>query len=115
MKTPSRGIVALFKSLGLAGLAMAITSAPVLASETITYIYDAKGRLIAVSHSGTPNNGVQTTYTYDAADNRTNVTVTGGSSGSSGGQGSGGASVPTTPVFVVVPLNGYSLIMIPPQ
>ena len=52
---------------------------PTLASaaETITYTYDARGRLIKVVHSGTVNNNVQTTYTHDKADNRTNVTTTG--------------------------------------
>jgi Tfp pilus assembly protein PilV len=49
------------------------------AAETITYTYDARGRLKQVAHSGTPpvNNGVNTTYTYDKADNRTNKTTTG--------------------------------------
>ena len=99
----------------LIGLAAALVPAtPAMASETITYTYDAKGRLIAVTRSGTINNGVQATYTYDDADNRTNVTVIGAGSGSGSGQGSGGgASVPYTPRLVVVPLNGYTLIMIP--
>lgn len=47
------------------------------ASETITYTYDAKGRLVKVVHTGTVNNGVTSTYTHDPADNRTNVKVTG--------------------------------------
>ena len=47
------------------------------ATETTTYTYDAKGRLIKVVHSGTVNNGVTVDYTHDDADNRTNVTVTG--------------------------------------
>lgn len=47
------------------------------ASETVTYSYDAKGRLIQVTHSGTVNNNVVANYTFDAADNRKNVTVTG--------------------------------------
>lgn len=56
-------------SVGLAGAAQA--------AETVTYGYDALGRLITVSHAGTVNNGQQTSYTYDSADNRTNVTTTG--------------------------------------
>jgi hypothetical protein len=48
---------------------------PAPPSETITYTYDALGRLENVSRSGTVNNGEQATYTYDAAGNRTNVTV----------------------------------------
>ncbi len=47
------------------------------ASETITYTYDAKGRLILVQHAGTVNNNVVANYTYDTADNRKNLTVTG--------------------------------------
>jgi hypothetical protein len=49
---------------------------PALAGETITYTYDANGRLVQVVHTGTVNNNLQTTYTHDNADNRTNVTVT---------------------------------------
>jgi len=47
------------------------------ASETITYTYDARGRLTQVSHSGSVNNGVTTTYSHDKAHNRTNKTTTG--------------------------------------
>ncbi|WP_157081292.1 hypothetical protein [Novosphingobium naphthalenivorans] len=59
----------LIASLALPGLAHA--------TETVTYTYDAKGRLIKVVHSGSVNNGETTTYTIDKADNRTNVTTTG--------------------------------------
>lgn len=71
-------------SLGLIAGLVLVT--PAVASETITYTYDARGRLVAVMHSGTVNNGVQTTYTYDQADNRTNVTVTGGADAPGGGE-----------------------------
>jgi hypothetical protein len=47
------------------------------AAETITYTYDAKGRLVKVEHSGTVNNGVKAEYTHDKADNRKNLKVTG--------------------------------------
>jgi hypothetical protein len=47
------------------------------AAETITYSYDARGRLIQVSHSGTVNNNVVTNYTIDKAENRTNKTTSG--------------------------------------
>ena len=49
------------------------------ATETITYTYDAKGRLVKVVHSSTVanNNGVTVDYTHDKADNRTNVKTTG--------------------------------------
>jgi YD repeat-containing protein len=46
------------------------------ATETITYTYDAKGRLVTVVHSGTVNNGVQATYNHDKANNRTSVVRT---------------------------------------
>ena len=58
-------------------LALLLVSAPALAAETITYVYDARGRLIRVERSGTVNNGVTTNYTLDKADNRTNKTTTG--------------------------------------
>ena len=47
------------------------------AAETITYIYDARGRVVQVIRTGTVNNGVTTVYTVDKADNRTNKTTTG--------------------------------------
>lgn len=47
------------------------------ASETITYSYDAKGRLILVQHAGSVNNNLMTNYTFDKADNRKKVKVTG--------------------------------------
>jgi YD repeat-containing protein len=54
----------------------AVTAAAAVASETITYSYDARGRLVQVKHSGTVNNNVSANYQYDKADNRTNVNVT---------------------------------------
>jgi YD repeat-containing protein len=59
-------------ALFIAGL----TAAAAVASETINYTYDARGRLVRVKHSGTVNNNVTANYTYDKADNRTNVNVT---------------------------------------
>ena len=50
-------------------------SVPASAAETITYAYDARGRLVKVSRSGSTNNGVSACYSYDPADNRSNVTV----------------------------------------
>jgi YD repeat-containing protein len=47
------------------------------AAETITYTYDTRGRVVAVTRTGTVNNGVNRTYTIDKADNRTNKTTTG--------------------------------------
>lgn len=72
MKTPSR------TALALAALT-ASTALP--ASETITYTYDALGRLVNASTSGTVNNGLTTSTAYDPAGNRSSRTVSGGSGG----------------------------------
>lgn len=62
----------------LAGLVTVLMlSSAAFAAETITYTYDAKGRLVKVVHSGTVNNTVTKIYTHDKADNRKNVKVTG--------------------------------------
>jgi YD repeat-containing protein len=50
--------------------ALLLTASAANAAETITYKYDAKGRLIEVKRSRTVNSNVQTTYTHDKADNR---------------------------------------------
>jgi hypothetical protein len=54
--------------------ALGVTAAAV-ASETITYSYDSRGRLTKVVRTGTVNNNVSAIYSYDKADNRTNVKV----------------------------------------
>lgn len=66
-------------TLSKAMAAMVLASLPsiVRASETTTYTYDAKGRLVQVIKSGGTNGGTTTTYTLDKADNRTQVTTTG--------------------------------------
>lgn len=58
---------------------LALTGSAAGATETITYTYDARGRLVQVSHSGGPASGVTTTYSHDAANNRTRVQTTGAS------------------------------------
>lgn len=63
-------------SIGVALIASASISA---AEETINFSYDARGRLVQVARSGTVNDGIQASYGYDNADNRSNVTVVGGS------------------------------------
>jgi YD repeat-containing protein len=57
-------------------LAIAAVAATAMASETITYTYDARGRLVKIQRSGSVNNNVRANYSYDKADNRTNVNVT---------------------------------------
>jgi YD repeat-containing protein len=62
--------IVVFLSLLLVGVAA-------YAAETITYTYDARGRLVRVAHSGSINNNVVTNYVYDHADNRQSKTTTG--------------------------------------
>lgn len=63
----------------LVGASLLTMSAAAIASETIKYIYDARGRLVRVERTGTVNNGVTATYTHDKANNRINVTTSGSS------------------------------------
>lgn len=63
-----RRLMLAFALVGVAGSAAA--------TETITYTYDAKGRLVKVVRTGTVNNNVTAEYTHDKADNRTRVKVT---------------------------------------
>lgn len=62
--------------MAFAGLLLALLSQATHASETITYTYDALGRLIATAHSGGEYEGLQTSVSYDPAGNRSNYTVT---------------------------------------
>jgi YD repeat-containing protein len=68
------------------------------ASDTISYTYDALGRLVAVSTDGGRNDGVAVSTGYDPAGNRSNYVLTGAgaaglsstsSSASSGGETTG--------------------------
>ena len=63
-----RRLMLAFALVGVAGSSAA--------TETITYTYDAKGRLVKVVRTGTVNNNVTVEYTHDKADNRTRVKVT---------------------------------------
>jgi Calx-beta domain len=53
------------------------SSSAALSNEVTTYSYDALGRVVNSSTSGTVNSGLQTGVVYDAAGNRANYTVTG--------------------------------------
>ena len=61
----------------LAALAFAIVAVPAAAraSDTISYTYDALGRLTATTVSGGPNTGMAVSTGYDPAGNRTNYSV----------------------------------------
>ncbi|HYW17592.1 MAG TPA: RHS repeat domain-containing protein [Allosphingosinicella sp.] len=67
-----KGGARLFLATSLCALTQAAQSA-----ETISYGYDSLGRLVRVERSGSVNDGVSAQYSYDSADNRTNVTVAG--------------------------------------
>jgi len=54
-----------------------LLSSPVMAAETTSFSYDALGRLVGTSTSGTINNGLTTTITLDKVDNRSQFKVTG--------------------------------------
>ena len=71
-------------------------------AETTSMTYDALGRVTSVSRSGGPSSGVQAAYTYDAADNRASVVVT-------------GAWTSTSAQFVVVPLNSSFIFIQAPS
>lgn len=73
------------------------------ASETITYQYDARGRLIQVTHNGTVNNGANANYCYDRAENRTYVatTTSGGSTATFALIGNASATEGSPVVFTV--------------
>lgn len=58
-------------------IVLILFGAAAYAAETVTYSYDARGRLVQVTHTGTVNNNVASSYTYDKANNRTNKTTTG--------------------------------------
>lgn len=60
-------------------LGLVAFATPAFSAETVTYTYDAKGRLIKVVRSGSVNNGLNTTYQHDKADNRQRVVVAGAS------------------------------------
>lgn len=67
-----------FAAIMAAG-AIVLAASAVSAAETITYTYDARGRVIKVVHTGTVNNNDQACYKLDKEGNRVNVKVTVGS------------------------------------
>ena len=56
---------------------LALSPTLTAAAETITYSYDAKGRLTQVAHVGGRNDRLTSSYAFDAADNRTAARVSG--------------------------------------
>lgn len=76
MTSRTRAILAVLAAASAAA-AFSLSSSGAGANENITYSYDAKGRLVSVQHAGTVNNNVVSNYSFDKADNRVNVNVTG--------------------------------------
>lgn len=71
MNSTDRRLVRWFLALA----ALATFGSAATAQETLTNAYDARGRLVAVGHCGSVNNGVSSNYAYDPADNRSSLTV----------------------------------------
>lgn len=81
--------------------AVSLGTTQAIASETITYRYDALGRLVAMSNTGAVNDGLATSVAYDPAGNRLSYGVTG-----AGGTGGGGTVLVTDASFENPPQNG---------
>jgi len=62
--------------IAFAALALELIASTASAAETVSYTYDARGRLIKVVHAGTVNNNNQVCYKLDKAGNRVNVKAT---------------------------------------
>lgn len=63
-----------------AAMAVAGIAGVASAAETVTYSYDALGRVVTVERVGNPasaGGAVTTSYAHDRADNRTTKTTTG--------------------------------------
>lgn len=70
--------LALAAAIAVVSIVAAAAAMPLgMGNETIAYSYDAQGRLTNVVHSGSVNNNLVANYTYDKADNRNTVNVTG--------------------------------------
>ena len=61
---------ALIAKATLIAALLAASAIPVFASETITYTYDALGRLVKAQNSGAVNNNQVRSFCYDKAGNR---------------------------------------------
>jgi YD repeat-containing protein len=74
------------------------SSARADAGDTVTYGYDALGRLVAVSTSGGPNSGQAVAVGYDPAGNRCNYSLSTTGAPATGCTGGGGTNQPPVAV-----------------
>jgi YD repeat-containing protein len=88
---------------------IALTMPVTALAQTTTYTYDALGRLVK-SVAATGATGVDTNIDYDPAGNRKEYRVTGAPD--AGSDTGAGASTPNRGRFIVVPLNGFTIIPI---
>jgi len=98
------------------GTALSATIAiPASATETVTYVYDALGRLVGQTTSGTVNNGDAVTFCYDHAGNRIKMVAdTTGSIATCPTPTPTPTPAPGQGSHVVVPMGtGFALIFIP--
>jgi YD repeat-containing protein len=75
--TAPGGLSYVAPSVGAAVSAQQYDSSGLSDTESVSYGYDARGRLIRVLRVGGVNNNVQTQYTYDKANNRKTLVTTG--------------------------------------
>lgn len=105
-------------AFALAMIASGAISSPMANAQTTSYRYDARGRLIGSTNSSASGT-VNTSITYDRADNRANYSVSGAVNGTGGNASTdpnSGASIPPrsgTSRLIVVPLNGFTVIPLP--
>ena len=92
--------------LAISFIALAMAPAGLQAGETVVYKYDALGRLVKTTSTGTANDGVETDIGYDPAGNRTDYDVSNSSGtanpddtgATSGGIAGGGGNIPPVAV-----------------
>ena len=82
------------RALGLSMIIYVIAAPPILAAETVTYQYDALGRLAQASKAGGPKSGTKTDTSYDPGGNRSCQSTT----GVPGGAATTGCTPPPPPV-----------------
>lgn len=112
----SRGIIASLRCATTTCFAfviavmLALTPSPSAASESVSYCYDALGRLTQVGKTGGPASGKKTTTTYDAADNRSNQTTTTGTIDCTASGGGGGPPGPSFSINDAIGTEGETLV-----